>query len=83
MLFDIVLRIAAGGEIERGYLQWTQLPVFIAHCGCNGLMPPINAFALQQGFPNAQLVLYPDANHGPVRQYPDLFLLHATLFLDA
>ncbi|NKL39014.1 hypothetical protein G9X64_04545 [Rhizobium sophorae] len=38
----------------------------MAHGGRDVLMPPINAFAVQHGLPNAQLVvLYPDANHGP------------------
>ena len=31
--------------------------------------------------PNATLLMYPDGNHGAQRQYPDLFVEHATQFL--
>ena len=33
--------------------------------------------------PNAQLIIYPDSNHGAHHQYPELFVEHATLFLNA
>ena len=36
---------------------------------------------LQQNLPNAQLVLYPDANHGSFYQYPELFVSQADQFL--
>jgi pimeloyl-ACP methyl ester carboxylesterase len=43
----------------------------------------VNSFILQQHLPNAQLILYPDANHGSHYQYPALFVADVTRFLDA
>ena len=43
---------------------------------------PVNSFILQQNLPNAQLILYPDSNHGSHYQYPKLFVHHASMFLD-
>jgi pimeloyl-ACP methyl ester carboxylesterase len=40
-------------------------------------------FILQQHLPNAQLILYPDAYHGSQHQYPELFVLHVSMFLSA
>jgi pimeloyl-ACP methyl ester carboxylesterase len=37
---------------------------------------------LFEHIPHAQLILYPDAGHASLFQYPDLFLAHARLFLD-
>jgi pimeloyl-ACP methyl ester carboxylesterase len=50
--------------------------------GSNDVVIPMNSFTLQQKLPNAKLIIYPDANHGSFYQYPDLFVKHATIFLE-
>jgi pimeloyl-ACP methyl ester carboxylesterase len=41
----------------------------------------INSWILQQNIPNAQLIIYPDANHGSQYQYPERFVEHVSMFL--
>ena len=57
-------------------------PVLVVNGTDDTIIPTINSYVLQQFLPNAQLVIYPDANHGAHFQYPDLFLKHTRLFLD-
>jgi pimeloyl-ACP methyl ester carboxylesterase len=47
------------------------------------MVPTINSFNLAQRIPNAQLIIYPDSGHGAHFQYPDLFVAHARMFLEA
>lgn len=72
----------AGGESAQDYLRDIRLPTLVVQGSNDVIIPTINSYVLQQKLPNAQLIIYPDANHGSFYQYPDLFLQHATLFLD-
>src|SRR5229473_4522807 len=46
------------------------------------MVPTINSFTLSQEIPNAQLIVYPDAGHGSLFQFPELFVTHGRIFLD-
>jgi pimeloyl-ACP methyl ester carboxylesterase len=63
------------------YLKSIRQPVLVVN-GCEDvIIYPVNSFILQQHLPNAQLILYPDANHGSQYQYPKRFVRHVSLFL--
>ena len=57
-------------------------PVLVVNGTNDIVIPTINSYILQQFLPNAQLIIYPDANHGSQHQYTELFVEHATLFLN-
>jgi pimeloyl-ACP methyl ester carboxylesterase len=65
------------------YMAAIHQPVLVVGGSNDLIIPTINGFTLQQHLPNAQLIVYPDSSHGPFYQYPELFLAHAALFLDA
>jgi pimeloyl-ACP methyl ester carboxylesterase len=80
---EAIAAYIAGGETAQGHLKELRLPTLIVQGSNDVIIPTINSYVLQQKLPNAQLILYPDANHGSFYQYPELFVKHATLFLDA
>jgi pimeloyl-ACP methyl ester carboxylesterase len=63
------------------YLKSIRQPVLVANGSEDVIIYPVNSFILQQHLPNAQLILYPDANHGSQYQYPKRFVRHVSLFL--
>jgi pimeloyl-ACP methyl ester carboxylesterase len=51
-------------------------------CGSDDTMLPAeNSYRMFKAMPNAQLVLYPDAGHGALFQYPDVFSAQVELVL--
>jgi pimeloyl-ACP methyl ester carboxylesterase len=63
------------------YLKDIEQPTLIVQGHNDVIAPTINSYTLQQTIPNAQLIIYPDANHGSFFQYPKLFVKHAHIFL--
>ena len=69
-------------EGSYGYLKTIKQPTLVVNGSNDVIMPTVNSFIMEQQIPDAQLIIYPDANHGSQHQYPKLFVEHATLFLN-
>src|SRR6195256_4679370 len=63
------------------YLKTILQPTLVINGDHDVIIYSINSWILQQNIPNAQLIIYPDANHGSQYQYPERFVRHASLFL--
>jgi pimeloyl-ACP methyl ester carboxylesterase len=57
-------------------------PTLVVNGSNDVIIYTVNSYILQQNIPNAQLILYPDANHGSQYQYPELFVQHVNIFLN-
>ena len=58
-------------------------PTLIVHGNRDIVVQPVNALILAQHLPNAQLIVYPDSNHGAQYQHAAVFLQHSRLFLNS
>jgi pimeloyl-ACP methyl ester carboxylesterase len=64
------------------YLKGITQPTLVVNGSNDVIIYTVNSYILQQHLPNAQLILYPDSNHGSQYQYPELFVEHVTKFLE-
>ena len=70
------------GDQVLAYLKAIQQPTLIVQGSNDVIIPTAHSVTLQQHLPNAQLVIYPDSNHGSIYQYPERFVAHAQQFLN-
>jgi pimeloyl-ACP methyl ester carboxylesterase len=78
---DAIGKYMAPAESVFDYLKNIRQPTLIVQGSNDVIVPTVNSYILQQNLPNAQLILYPDANHGSFYQYPELFVSQADQFL--
>jgi pimeloyl-ACP methyl ester carboxylesterase len=71
-------------EGERfGELRRIAQPCLVVNGMLDTMIPVRNSYMLAEHLPNAMLLIYPDAGHGSLFQFPDSFVRQATLFLDS
>jgi pimeloyl-ACP methyl ester carboxylesterase len=64
------------------YLKEIRQPTLVVNGSNDIVVATINSYILQQNLPDAQLILFPDSNHGSHFQFTDPFLEYVTAFVD-
>jgi pimeloyl-ACP methyl ester carboxylesterase len=80
---EALTKYCAPAEGALNYLKEIRQPTLIVQGSNDVIVPTVNSYTLQQNLPNAELILYPDANHGSFYQYPELFVSDADQFLSS
>jgi pimeloyl-ACP methyl ester carboxylesterase len=71
---------AAAGSYD--YLKEIAQPTLVVNGSSDIVVATVNSYVLQQNLPNAELILFPDSNHGSHFQFTDAFVGYATSFID-
>ena len=71
---------AASDSFE--YLKGIPHPTLVVNGSNDIVVPTINSYILQQNLPNAELILFPDSNHGSHFQFTESFNRYLTEFVD-
>src|SRR5258705_4775685 len=80
---EAISKWGAPREKPFEYLKSIRHPTLVINGSNDVIIYAVNSFILQQNLPNAQLILFPDSNHGSHYQYPELFVRHVSMFLSA
>jgi pimeloyl-ACP methyl ester carboxylesterase len=81
----VTAHAAAAAEWGSGsfdYLRGISQPTLVVNGNDDIVVSTLNSYILQQNLPNAELILFPDSNHGSHFQFADRFNRYATDFLD-
>ena len=84
----VAAHLAAAGEWGApapdsfDYLKGIPHPTLVVNGSNDVVVPTINSYILQQNLPNAELILFPDSNHGSHLQFTEAFNRYVTDFLD-
>jgi pimeloyl-ACP methyl ester carboxylesterase len=68
---------------EHTILRAITQPALVVSGSSDTMLPADNAYAMFKGLSNAQLVLYPDSDHGALFQHHGFFVNHVQTFLNA
>src|SRR3954469_11720079 len=71
---------AAPGSFD--YLKGIRHAALVVNGSRDIVVSTVNSYILQQNLPNAELILFPDSNHGSHFQFTDAFVGYATSFVD-
>jgi pimeloyl-ACP methyl ester carboxylesterase len=72
--------IAAPGSYD--YLKGIHHPTLVVNGSSDVVVATVNSYILQQNLPNAELILFPDSNHGSHFQFTERFNRYVADFLD-
>lgn len=75
--------IRSWGRQQPQDLSRIQIPTLIVNGDNDIMVPTVNSAELANRISNSQLIIYPDAGHGGIFQYPADFVTRATAFLNA
>ena len=64
------------------YLEEIAHPTLIVNGSHDIVIPTVNSYTLQQQLPNAELILFPESNHGSHFQFTEPFNVYLADFLD-
>jgi pimeloyl-ACP methyl ester carboxylesterase len=81
----VAAHAAAAAEWGAGsfdYLKGIAQPTLVVNGNNDIVVATVNSYILQQNLPNAELILFPDSNHGSHLQFTELFNRYLTDFID-